>query len=199
MDIRFSGKSIELKKELNSLDSFVINFTDILNKLDINYVVVSGYVSILFGRSRNSEDIDLIIEEMDIDKFTELWNALCKDFECIITDSIKDAYNSYLCNKNAIRFSFKGEFIPNMEVKFPFTELDKWVLDNKIKVALNKKSFYISPIELQISYKLFLGSEKDIEDARFLYKLFFERLDLDLLDKFNQKLKIRDNLLRYLE
>ena len=39
----------------------------------------------------------------------------------------------------------------------------------------------ISPIELQIHYKLYLSSDKDIEDAVYLWVLFREMLDGDLL------------------
>ena len=59
MKLKFSKKKIEFRKELNDLDKFVIDFTSILNKLKIKYVIVSGYVAILFGRSRSSEDIDI--------------------------------------------------------------------------------------------------------------------------------------------
>ena len=58
MDIKYSDK-IEFEKELNNLDKFTIAFTQILNESKINYALVSGYVSILFGRNRASEDIDL--------------------------------------------------------------------------------------------------------------------------------------------
>lgn len=50
-------KEIILDKELNNLDKFVLEFTELLEE----YVVVSGYVSILFGRSRMTEDVDLLI------------------------------------------------------------------------------------------------------------------------------------------
>ena len=43
---------------------------------------------------------------------------------------------------------------------------------------------------LQIPYKLFLGSEKDIEDARFLFKLFEDKLNIGLLKMFLINLKI---------
>jgi len=43
-----------------------------------------------------------------------------------------------------------------------------------------------------------LGSEKDIEDAKHLYKLFKDYLDIDLLDDFNQKLKTKELFKRYL-
>jgi len=35
-----------------------------------------------------------------------------------------------------------------------------------------------------------LGSKKDIEDAKFLYDLFRENLDMNLLKEFNKKLKV---------
>lgn len=35
------------------------------------YVLISGYVSILFGRNRSSEDIDMIVEKLDYEKFKE--------------------------------------------------------------------------------------------------------------------------------
>ena len=51
------NKEIKLNKELNKLDKFVIDFCKLLDR----YVIVSGYVSILFGRSRSTEDVDLLI------------------------------------------------------------------------------------------------------------------------------------------
>ncbi|MGI0038162.1 MAG: hypothetical protein ACRD99_07370 [Nitrososphaera sp.] len=58
MEIDVSDDLIKLDKELNDLDRLVIDFVAILNRCKINYVLVSGYVSIHFGRSRSSEDID---------------------------------------------------------------------------------------------------------------------------------------------
>ena len=57
MEIEFKNNKIKLEKELNDLDQFVIDFTSVLNKEHIIYVIVSGYVSILFGRNRASEDL----------------------------------------------------------------------------------------------------------------------------------------------
>jgi hypothetical protein len=48
MQYLIDKKEIILDKELNNLDKFVIDFVSLLD----NYVIVSGYVSILFGRSR---------------------------------------------------------------------------------------------------------------------------------------------------
>ena len=188
MDIVYAKEKIEFKKELNNLDEFTIEFTSVLNKLNITYVIVSGYVSILFGRNRASEDIDIIVDKININKFRDLWNNLSQ-FECLEHTKFEDAYE-YIINGTAIRFSRKNKFIPNIEFKFPKKDLEEWVLKNRIKVDINNKTIFISPIELQIAFKIYLGSEKDIEDARYLYGLFKDKIDIRLLGEFNQKLKI---------
>jgi hypothetical protein len=199
MDIKVLKSRIEFEKELNALDKFVIDFTSILNKLNIKYVIVSGYVSILFGRSRTSEDIDFIVEKIDFGQFRELWKNVYTEFECIIENNTKDAYEQYLLTGQAIRFSKKGRFVPNVEMKFPKIDLDFWVLEERREVLLNNYKLFISPLELQIPFKLFLGSEKDIEDARHLYSIFKDKIDLKLLQEFNRKLKIEKLFNRYLE
>lgn len=202
MNIQYGKEVIELNKDLNSLDKFAVDFTSILDKLNVKYVLVSGYVSILFGRSRSSEDIDIIIERLNFDKFEKLWNELIKSFECIITNNLKDAYEDYLLTNHIIRFSRKKEFIPNMELKFPKTELESWALSKRKRVKINSKTLFISPLELQISFKVFLGkggNEKDIEDAKYLYEMFKDKLDLSVLREFNRKLKIEELFKEYIE
>jgi hypothetical protein len=198
MEIKYSSEKIEFQKELNALDIFVLDFTSILDKLKIGYVLVSGYVSILFGRNRSSEDIDLIIEEIDLETFKKLWAELYADFECLNSEDMENAYNEYLMTKHSIRFSRKKEFIPNIEIKFQKTSFDIWTLKNKKKVVLNGKIIFISPLEMQIPFKLYLGTEKDIEDAKYLFNLFKDKIDNQLLQEFNRKLKIEDLFIRYL-
>ena len=199
MEIRYSDKEIIFEKNLNDLDRFTMNFTSILNKLKINYVIVSGYVSILFGRNRGSEDIDLIVDKIIFERFKELWQELKKEFECVITENCQDAYETYLVGGYSIRFSENGKFVPNIEVKFPKTELDQWTLDNRLKVLINRETIFISKIEVQIPFKLFLGSEKDIEDARYLYEIFKDKIDENLMQEFNRKLNIGDLFDKYIK
>jgi hypothetical protein len=85
-----------------------------------------------------------------------------------------------------------------MEIKTPVEYIENWVLNNSIEVNLNKNKLFISPFELQIAYKLYLGSEKDIEDARYLYKLFNDKLDQNKLTEFIDLLNVKDNFKRYL-
>jgi hypothetical protein len=199
MEIEFKEDKIIFEKELSLLDSFVLGFTEHLATNNIKYVIVSGYVAILFGRSRISEDVDILIEHISFEKFLEFWSEIEQNYECLNTGNSYEAYNDYLENHHAIRIAKKGRFIPNIELKFVKNDLDRYSLEHRKHVKIADRSLYLSPLELQIPYKLFLGSEKDIEDARFLFKLFKDNLDIVLLKMFLTKLKISDdNVKRYL-
>jgi len=193
MEIEFKEDKIIFNRELSLVDSFVLDFTENLVKNNIKYVIISGYVAILFGRSRISEDVDILIEHISFENFLKFWSEIDKNYECLNTGNSYEAYNDYLENHHAIRIAKKGNFIPNIELKFVKNDLDRYSLDHRRHVKLADRSLYLSPLELQIPYKLFLGSEKDIEDARFLFKLFGENLDIVLLKMFLNKLKVSDN------
>jgi hypothetical protein len=178
-------KEIILKRESNKLDDFVMDFT---SELD-NYVIVSGYVSILLGRSRATEDVDLLIPKISLDNFEKLWKKIYNaGFECINTSKINEAFD--MLKEVAIRFARKGKAIPNIEFKIIKNDLDEYSFDNKIKVIMNKGILFISNLEMQIAYKLFLGSEKDLEDSKHLYKLFKEKIDKQELLNLIIKLKV---------
>lgn len=49
----------------NILDQFVIDFCKVVEK-HCKYIIVSGFVVISSGRTRATEDIDMIIERTDI-------------------------------------------------------------------------------------------------------------------------------------
>ena len=190
MEIEFKGDEIIFSRELSALDSFVLDFSNILIGHKIKHVIVSGYTAILFGRNRMSEDVDFILHTITFEKFLKLWLELEKAYECLNTSDPIDAYNGYLKNRHALRIAKKGSFIPNIEIKFVKNELDRFSLKYRKSVRIDDKVLFISPLEIQIPYKLFLGSEKDIEDARFLFKLFEDKLNTELLDRFLNELNI---------
>lgn len=197
MEMEFKDNVIRFKRELSDLDKFVLDFAKLLNKNKIEFVVVSGYVSIVFGRMRTTEDVDILVEDMSFEKFRKFWNNIVKNgFECLNTTSVKKAYYDYLRTKHAIRFSRRGIFLPNVEFKFVRSNLDKYCLKNSANLILNRRTIPISPIELQIAYKLILGSYKDYEDAKFLFDLFRENLDMDRLREFLNKFKIKRSIMK---
>ena len=198
--MKFLNKNtIKLDKELNELDKITIAFTAILNKARIKYTIISGYVAVVFGRNRASEDVDIFMEKIDGKKFSDLWKELEKEFECINSEDKEEIFNDFLKAGSAVRFARRGEFIPNIEVKFPKTEIDVWGIKNRKKLILNNCEIFISPLESQIPFKLFLGSEKDIEDAKYLYNLFKDNLDSDLLEQFSRNLNIEASFRKYLK
>ncbi|VVB60667.1 Uncharacterised protein [uncultured archaeon] len=189
---------IVFNKERNALDNFVISFTEILDSLKIDYVIVSGYVAIIFGRSRATEDIDVLIEPISKEKFSKLYSTLiARNYWIINATTEKDAFE-ILEDKLSIRIADNKKVIPNLEVKFVKDEIDRYSLDKKIRVEIGDKTLFISPLEMQIAYKLYLSGEKDIEDAYFLFSLFKNSLNKEELKTIIKTLKVEDPAKKYL-
>ncbi len=181
-------KTIKLDKVLNELDKFVIRFIKILEK-HTPYVIVSGYVAILLGRNRGTDDIDIFVNELNKEKF----NALYKDLKnngywCLNSDNISEMH-SYLNEGLALRFAIKNQTTPNFEVKFARKRLDKEALLDKISVIIQNHKINISSLERQIAFKkYYLKSDKDLEDAKHIETLFKENLDLSRINEYKRLL-----------
>ena len=118
MDYKREERRIILNRELSNLDDFALNFTRIVKK-HARYVIISGYVSILLGRTRTTEDIDMFIMPISKERFNELYEDLIENgFWCLNSDNPEIAFD-YLKSGLAIRFSIENMPIPNFEVKFP--------------------------------------------------------------------------------
>ena len=181
--------NIEINRELSELDNFTIGFVRILEKYT-NYVLVSGYVSILLGRSRASEDVDIIIPKISFSTFKSFYqNLIDSGFICLNVEDEKSVY-SYLKNETAVRFAKKGKVIPNIEFKWVKNKFEDIALSDAITVKLIKGNLKISPLELQIAFKQeVLKSPKDLEDARHLEKVAESYLDNKLINKYRELLR----------
>ncbi|MFA5796493.1 MAG: hypothetical protein WC916_00460 [Candidatus Woesearchaeota archaeon] len=188
--MEFKDGVLIVNRKLSALDTFTIKFIDLLKKYS-SYVLISGYVSILLGRSRISEDIDLIVPKMDLTTFTKFEKTLeKKGFYCLNTPTISEMYSYLTQEKVAIRFAKKGTVIPNMEFKFAKNKTDLLALHDAIRVRINTTELKISDLEMQIAYKeQRLKSPKDMEDARHLRNILGLKLN-------KQKLKAYEAILR---
>jgi len=185
--MQFTGKrTIKLDKVKTELDSFLMDFIRILEK-HTKYVIISGYVSILFGRTRGTEDIDVIIERMDKAKFGAMHSELKKSgFYCLNADELDDIYEQ-LSEKTAVRFAKKGQVIPNIELKFAKTPLDNETLRENLTVLMPFGKLIISQIEQQIAFKRHvLKSDKDLEDARHLENVFKDFIDKRKIENYRK-------------
>ncbi len=169
---------IVINRELTELDLFAKDFLEVLKKHS-DYLIVSGFVSISTGRSRGTEDIDILIPVMGQDKFKDLFQDLQRNnFWCYQGDSFKEVY-SYVKNITNIRFARVNEMFPNIEMVF-INENKKaqyYEFTHPQKIKIKDFEFKIPPLEFEILYKeIILAGKKDLEDARHLRALFSDIL-----------------------
>lgn len=191
MELRYEhGEIIMENKVFTALDKFVADFTKVLEEY-IDYVIVSGYVVILFGRARGTEDIDTIIRYMDKDTFTSFYQRLSREGYYFLNPEDVNGLYEMLEEGLRVRIAKEDTIIPNIELKFVKDDFDRYSIDNRLEVVMGEKHLFISPIELQIPYKLYLGSDKDIEDAVYLWDIFKGEIDVSLLGRFMKALNVR--------
>jgi len=181
--------AIKLDKEINELDRFVFKFLKVLEK-HTDYVIVSGYVAIILGRNRGTDDVDIIIPRMELNKFTLLYDSLLKNkFWCLNSSNTNDLYG-LLTSRHSIRFAIEPEVSPNVELKFSKDIYDGIALKNPIKILINNKVLHTSFLELQIAYKEeVLKSNKDLEDAKHLRDIAKNYLNNELITEYKKKLR----------
>lgn len=174
------------------LDKFVEDFCKIVEK-HCNYIICSGFVAIAHGRARGTEDIDMIIEKIDFEKFKKLHKDLVKNnFVCIQSDDEKKLFYNYLTNGLSIRYVWKDEgfFPPEMEIKFPKDFLDEEQISKRKKIPFTGLDVHFSSIESNIAFKEeFLGSQKDLEDAKHLRIIYGEKISEEKINEIKEKIK----------
>ncbi len=181
--------TIVINRDLTELDFFLKDFLKVLKKYS-DYLVVSGFVSISTGRTRGTEDIDLLVPEMNKETLEKLFNELNKsNFWCYQGDNVKEIY-PYIQNLTSIRFARNNEMFPNIEfIPINSSKQTKYFeFTHPQKIRIKDFEFKIPPIEFEILYKeIILKGKKDFEDAKHL-RIFFADILHD--EKFNEYEKI---------
>jgi predicted nucleotidyltransferase len=186
----YDGKTLKLDKELSDLDKLVIDFVSLLDKSHIDYVIVSGYIAILLGRSRTTEDVDLFVDPTSEEQFLLFCEYLTKSgFNLLNAEDPHDAYD-LMKEGSSLRVIFGNKIFPNFELKLPRSDISKVTMEEKVKAQINGHRINTSSLELQIAYKLYLGSDKDFDDARHLYRLLKDKLNNDKFKYFIKEMKI---------
>jgi len=172
------------------LETFTEDFCAIVEK-HCKYIICSGFVAIAHGRSRATEDIDMIIEKLSIEKFVKLHNDLIKaSFECMQSPDAEKIFEDYLNRKVSVRYTRKGEFLPEMEVKFAKDKLDEEQLETRTKLEFTGLDVYFSSIESNIAFKEeLLGANKDLEDARHLRIIYEGKINEEKINKIKEQIK----------
>ena len=189
--IELRDGTLVVNRDLNRLDEMAASFSEILDQFGIEHVYVAGYVSILAGRARSTEDIDVLIERIDEATATELVSTLEADGYWGPAMPLPSLYDNLTSGTN-IWVAPADQVTPHLEVKFPTDEFDRASLDNALPAHIGDVSIPIGPLELQIPYKLSLGAQKDVEDAVHLYTLFEESLSEPQLQQWVTRLDVED-------
>jgi predicted nucleotidyltransferase len=182
---------LSMQKELTELDRDVLEFVSILDAVGIDYVIISGYVAILTGRTRGTEDVDVFIEEVEPEVLETLTSELeANDYWCL--NAPFDEMHSMLADEIAVRIAPEGDVIPNFEVSFADDHYSRLSLSDRLRVEMDGEELYVGPLELQIAFKLRLGSEKDFEDALHLLSVFEGQLDTATLEMYVTELGVEE-------
>lgn len=181
-------------KDRTILDEFVEEFCEIVDKHS-RYFICSGFVAISSGRSRGTEDIDMILENMSKEKFLDLHNDLINSgFECIQSQNGEEVFN-YLRESMSVRYVWKNKYLPEMEIHFAKDFLDQEQLEKRIKLDFTGLDIFFAPLEGNIAFKEeWLKSDKDLEDAmhlRIIYEGKFNEKEIDRFKKLIRSIRLK--------
>ncbi len=174
----------------NILDEFCIAFCAIVEK-HTPYIIVSGFVAISSGRARATEDIDMILPRMTEAQFVALHNDLKKqEFICMQGDDAVMLYREYLRDSTSIRYTWKDQPIPEMDIKLAKDAVDDYQLQTRQKIHLTGLSVWFSSINMNIAFKEeYLKSDKDMEDAKHLRIVFADEVNEEEIKKIKQMIR----------
>lgn len=195
--MKLSNDTLRISRSLSELDKAVLEFTNVLDSCDVAHVIVNGYVAILTGRSRSTEDVDIILEELSETATERLVTELTERGYWGMAMPLDEMY-SMLSEGSRIRIAEEGKLYPNFETWFVSNDVERAALSNPLTVAFDDSQFAISPLELQIVYKLRLAqaagslSGTDFEDALHLHLTFEERLNREQLEAYVTEIGVEE-------
>ena len=166
------NNTVTLDKEITKLDEFVLEIINLIKKY-ADYVIISGYISIFFGRARGTEDVDMFIKNLSLNSFKELYKELVKlGYDWTIEDP--DAlYKDYLKSGLPINVWKRNFPLLRMEIKWASKPSQIIAFEDKMTVKFKGYELLMANIESQIAYKRYIAkSEKDLADARHLEVVF---------------------------
>ena len=193
--VRLRDGDLVVERPPNELDNLAIAFSTLLSDLDIDHVFIAGYLAILTGRARATDDIDVLIEPLSNGDVSELVEELEASGYWGPAMPLKEMYGNLSAGTN-IWVAPSDQMTPHVEVKFPSDEYDRASLANAIDAHIAGETIPVGPLELQIAYKLYLGEQKDLEDAAHLYLLFQESLSTPELESWVTDLGVTERYAR---
>ena len=189
--MEFTDEEVIIDKPPTNLDKLILEVGGILDDVGIEYSVVRGYVAVMFGRARATEDIDVITERFDRGTADELAERLQEAGYWGSAMPLEDVHET-LVDDLPVRIAEDGHRVPNVELKFASDEHDRISLDDAISVRLGGETLRVGSLEFQIAYKLDMGARKDYEDALYLHEVAGPSLNRTALEQYVTKLGVEN-------
>ena len=141
--------------------------------------------------------MDIFIEKIDPGKFGKFFDEVEKNGFWLLNGEGKEDGFDTLNELLSIRIAKRNEAIPNFEIKFPKKDTDFISLNQPLEVIINDRHLNISPFEVQIPFKLWLGSDKDLEDATHIYEIFKDKLNKEMMNNIAKELGVDKKMVEY--
>jgi len=166
----------------------LVKVVNILDRLNIPYLITGGMAVLVWGRPRFTADIDIIIK-LKTNNINPLASALMNISEFGYVD--KDVMREVLLNDGEFNFidGVSGVKVDFWVVNKGSTKTDEFNR-RKEKEVLNKQVYFISPEDLILSklrwYKI-SPSSRHLEDIESVLKISGDILDKSYLLKQSQR------------
>ena len=163
----------EIKVDLEEFFELVIQS---LKETGIQYVVVGGIASIVWGRPRTTNDVDVIIKATHLE-IQSLAAFLEKKGFVYGTKDIAVALK-----EKSIATILHQDFPYKIDIQGVYEPLDERSLSNRLSLKIFNQEAYIEKPEDLIIAKLRYGSSMDFEDTKAILIRQNEKLDYEYLE-----------------
>ena len=171
----------------------LVRVAQILDELDIPYIVTGGIAVFVWGRPRFTDDIDIVVELK-----TEKIDQLAEKLQSLSEASYADANMMRDALRHQGEFNFidgstgvKVDFWISKEDEFNRNRFARKVTKN----ILGKDIYFISPEDLilaKLRWQQISPSSKQFEDVESIFKISGDQLDLEYLAEWAGKLGVQD-------
>lgn len=177
---------------MDKLTQIVKNIHHYCEENNIDYVIVGGFSVLVFGRTRMTMDIDIIIDhnQLDYDHFVNHFRKHGFDINRSDLEVLdEELHGSFFEKDTMFRIDLKGVHGNNEQISIKHALLANFN---------NVKAYFDNPNQL-IAHKLKFGSEQDLEDAYAVYYRSQELIDHNLLTSFAANLGVSRELEEFLD
>lgn len=159
---------------------------------NVPYVIVGGFSVLVFGRSRMTMDIDVIIDhkKLNYDDFVKHFKNQGFDINRSDLEALDEQIHGSF---------FEKDTMYRIDIKGVYSENERQSIEQAVLANFNGiEAVFDNPNQL-IVHKLKFGSEQDYEDAVAVFYRSKSLIDLQLLSEFAKNLGMESELKQFLE